>query len=69
MAKAIHVTVAKPKKGGAVFRAPLGTPLPTSATEVLNEAFQGLGYISINGFRFSKCIIINKRNGTTYIKN
>ena len=49
MPKAIHVTVAKPKKGGAVFRAPLGTPLPTSATEDLNEAFKDLGYISTDG--------------------
>lgn len=49
MPKAIHVTVAKPKKGGAVFRAPLGTALPTSAGEALNEAFKGLGYISSDG--------------------
>lgn len=49
MPKAINVTVAKPKKGGAVFRAPLGTPLPTSAKDELNEAFKDLGYISTNG--------------------
>lgn len=49
MPKAIHVTVAKPKKGGAVFRAPLGTPLPASARDELNEAFRSLGYISTDG--------------------
>lgn len=49
MPKAIHVTVAKPKKGGAVFRAPLGTPLPTSAKDELDIAFKDLGYISTDG--------------------
>lgn len=49
MPKRLQVTVAKPKKGGAVFRAPLGTPLPVSASEALNEAFVSLGYISTDG--------------------
>lgn len=44
-----YVTAGKPKKGGSAFRAPLGTALPTSATEALNEAFQSLGYISEDG--------------------
>ena len=47
--KKVYVTASKPKKGGAVFRAPLGTTLPASATEVLNEAFKSLGYISEDG--------------------
>lgn len=34
---------------GAVYRAPLGTPLPTSATDALNEAFLGHGYITQDG--------------------
>lgn len=46
---AMNVTAAKPKKGGAVFCAPLGTTLPKSVTEDLNEAFKGLGYVSDNG--------------------
>lgn len=49
MPKRLNVTVAKPKKGGAVFRAPLGTPLPADAKEALNEAFCSLGYISTEG--------------------
>lgn len=49
MANAKNVTAAKPKVGGAVFRAPLGTTLPTDATTALNEAFKSLGYISKDG--------------------
>lgn len=43
------VTAGKPKVGGAVFRAPLGTTLPTDATTALNEAFVDLGYCSEDG--------------------
>ena len=49
MAKAKNVTAAKPKVGGAVWRAPLGTALPKNATDQLNEAFKSLGYISEDG--------------------
>ena len=49
MANAKNVTAAKPKVGGAVWRAPLGTPLPTDAKSKLNEAFESLGYISSDG--------------------
>ena len=49
MSDAKKVTVSKPKVGGAVYRAPLGTTLPTDATTALNEAFKSLGYISEDG--------------------
>lgn len=44
-----RVTASKPKKGGAAFRAPVGTVLPTDAKTALNEAFKPLGYISEDG--------------------
>ena len=49
MSNAENVTTAKPKIGGAVHSAPLGTELPTDATSALNEAFRSLGYISEDG--------------------
>ena len=49
MADVKNVTAAKPKVGGAVYSAPLGTTLPTDATTALNAAFKALGYISEDG--------------------
>lgn len=46
---ATNVTAGKPKKGGHAYRAPLGTKLPTSATETLDTAFKSLGYFSEDG--------------------
>lgn len=43
------VTTGKPKLSGAIFRAPLGTPLPTKADDVLDPAFVCLGYASEDG--------------------
>ena len=49
MANASNVTTGKPKKGGAIFRAPAGTTLPTDATTTLNEKFVCLGYCGEDG--------------------
>lgn len=46
---ASNVSVGKPEIGGAVFRAPLGTTLPTSPGTTLSAAFKCLGYISSDG--------------------
>ncbi len=45
---ATNVTAAKPASGGAVYRAPLGTTLPTNSTTALS-GFTALGYCSEDG--------------------
>lgn len=44
-----NVSVGKPKTSGAIFRAPLGTTLPTDAISTLDNAFVELGYVSDDG--------------------
>lgn len=49
MSDATKVTVGKPKVGGAIHWAPIGSTLPTSATASLDAAFVELGYVSEDG--------------------
>ena len=49
MSDTMLVTTSKPKIGGAVHRAPLGTKLPTDAVSVLDSTYVNLGYISDSG--------------------
>lgn len=44
-----NVTAAKPAAAGAVYRAPLGSKIPATAAEALDEAYKQLGYVSEDG--------------------
>ena len=49
MATATNVSVGKPAVAGAVFAAPKGTTLPTTADGALDGAFNELGFVSEDG--------------------
>lgn len=49
MPTAANVTTGKPKTAGGIYRAPIGTALPTDATTALSEAFANLGYLAEDG--------------------
>lgn len=49
MTNARNVVAGRPKPNGAIFRAPLGTALPTDETTALNAAFLPQGYAHEDG--------------------
>lgn len=49
MAKTANVSTGKPKIGGSIFKAPLGTAIPTDAKTDLDGSFVALGYVSEDG--------------------
>ena len=53
---ALNVTAGKPNTSGAVFTAPSGTALPTSASATLNSAFKDMGFVSEDGVTKSTSI-------------
>lgn len=71
MADAAQVTAGKPKVGGHVFRAPVGTTLPTDATTALDAAFIDMGHISEDGVTNAnspESEVINAWGGTPVLR-
>lgn len=60
MSTAANVSAGKPKIGGAIHTAPVGTTLPTNATEALDAAFVDLGYVSSDGLTNSTNLEVEK---------
>ena len=53
---ALNVTAGKPNTSGAVFTAPAGSTLPTSASATLDAAFKDMGFVSEDGVTKSTSI-------------
>lgn len=53
MADKSKVNVGKPYVAGGIWRAPVGTTLPTDATTALGSSFTSVGYISEDGVTWS----------------
>lgn len=49
MGKTSNVTAGKPNLAGPIYRAPLGSTLPTDAVTAIDAAFKELGYVSDDG--------------------
>lgn len=56
MSTAANVTAAKPKVGGGVWVAPVGSTAPADASTALDAAFKSLGYCSEDGLTNSNGI-------------
>ena len=48
-----NIAIGLPNPKGALYWAPLGTPLPTDATTALDNAFINLGYVTEDGLTSS----------------
>lgn len=49
MPTATNVTTGKPRTAGGVYRAPIGTTLPTDSNTTLSSDFKNLGYLAEDG--------------------
>jgi len=55
-----NITIGRPKVGGAIYWAPLGSTLPTDATTSLSDEFVNLGYVTEDGVNIPTTESINE---------